>query len=91
MHLVDEPLLFTIEEKTRTIDLTEKGAEFLAKGGEDPNFFIMPDMATSLMEIESNEEMSEEKRGEAKDKLIYDYSAKSKRLHSIHQLSLIHI
>ena len=100
MHLVDEPLLFTIEEKTRTIDLTEKGAEFLAKGGEDPNFFIMPDMATSLMEIESNEEMSEEERGEAKDKLIYDYSAKSKRLHSIHQLlkaytlfelSLIHI
>ena len=86
MHLVDEPLYFTIEEKTRTIDLTEKGAEFLARGGEDPNFFIMPDMATELMMIDEKEDISEEERAEAKDQLIRDFSIKSKRLHSIHQL-----
>ena len=34
MHLVDEPLLFTIDEKNRSVDLTERGAEYLAKGGE---------------------------------------------------------
>ena len=38
MHLVDETLLYTIEEKTRSVELTEKGAESLAKGGEDPDF-----------------------------------------------------
>ena len=86
MHLVDEPLLYTIEEKTRSIDLTEKGAEALARGGEDPDFFIMPDMATELMMIDSDEEISDEEKNEARTTLISDFSAKSKRLHSINQL-----
>jgi len=86
MHIVDEPLLYTIEEKTRSIDLTEKGAEALARGGEDPDFFVMPDMATELMMIDSDEEMSEEEKTESRTTLISDYSAKSKRLHSINQL-----
>ncbi|MEL6924243.1 MAG: preprotein translocase subunit SecA, partial [Bacteroidota bacterium] len=86
MHLVDEPLLFTIEEKTRSVELTEKGAEFLARGGEDPNFFIMPDIALKMMEIEDAEEMDDTQRTEAKEKLIQDYSVKSKRLHSVSQL-----
>ncbi|MEL6636208.1 MAG: preprotein translocase subunit SecA [Bacteroidota bacterium] len=86
MHLVDEPLLFTIEEKTRAVDLTEKGAEFLARGGDDPNFFIMPDITTAMMEIEANEELEDKDKGEAKEKLVQDFSVKSKRLHSINQL-----
>ncbi|MEM8909953.1 MAG: preprotein translocase subunit SecA, partial [Bacteroidota bacterium] len=86
MHLVDDPLFFTIEEKTRTVDLTDKGAEFLARGGEDPNFFVMPDMATQMMLIDEDEELSSEQQAEARDNLIRDFSVKSKRLHSIHQL-----
>ncbi len=86
MHLVDEPLLFTIEEKTRTVELTERGAEFLAKGGDDPNFFIMPDIATEMQQIEANETMTPEVKEETKEKVIQDYSVKSKRLHSINQL-----
>ncbi len=86
MHLADEPLLFTIEEKTRTIDLTERGAEYLSRGGEDPNFFIMPDIATEMMEIDSAEGITEEERIEQKESLVQDFAVKSKRLHSIHQL-----
>lgn len=86
MHIADEPLLFTIEEKTRTVDLTEKGAEFLARGGEDPSFFIMPDIALEMMLITENQEMSEEEKEETKENLTRDFSIKSKRLHSIHQL-----
>jgi preprotein translocase subunit SecA len=86
MHLVDEPLLFTIEEKTRTVDLTERGAEFLARGGEDPSFFILPDIALQMMLITKNEEMSQTEKEEAKENLTRDFSIKSKRLHSIHQL-----
>jgi len=86
MHLADDPLLFTIEEKTRTVDLTEKGAEFLARGGEDPSFFIMPDIALEMMLITENEEMDETTKEESKENLIRDFSIKSKRLHSIHQL-----
>ncbi len=86
MHLVDEPLLFTIEEKTRNVDLTEKGAEFLARGGDDPNFFVMPDIATTMQAIEDNDEISAEARSEQKEQLIQDFAVKSKRLHSINQL-----
>jgi len=86
MHLVDEPLLYTIEEKTRSVELTEKGAESLAKGGEDPDFFVMPDIATELMMIDSDEEMNDEEKSESRNELISDFSAKSKRLHGISQL-----
>ncbi len=86
MHLVDDPLLFTIIEKTRSVELTEKGAEYLAKGNEDPNFFIMPDIATEMMMIEENEEWNDEEKMDNKTKLISDFSIKSRRLHSINQL-----
>lgn len=86
MHLVDEPLLFTIDEKNRNVELTERGSEFLARGSEDPNFFIMPDIATNMMEIEENEELSADELVESKNKLAQDYAVKSKRLHSISQL-----
>ena len=86
MHLVDEPLLFTIEEKTRSVELTERGAEFLSRGGDDSNFFIMPDIATEMMMIEDNEALSEKEQNEAKTKLMTDFSIKSRRLHSVNQL-----
>jgi len=86
MHLVDDPLLFTIIEKTRSVELTEKGAEYLAKGNEDPGFFIMPDIATEMMMIEENEEWSEQEKMDNKTTLISDFSIKSRRLHSINQL-----
>ena len=86
MHLVDDPLLFTIIEKTRSVELTEKGAEYLAKGNEDPGFFIMPDIATEMMMIEENEEWDEKEKMDNKTTLISDFSIKSRRLHSINQL-----
>ena len=86
MHLVDDPLLFTIIEKTRSVELTEKGAEFLAKGNEDAGFFIMPDIATEMMMIEEDDTKSEDERMQAKNKLVSDFSIKSRRLHSISQL-----
>ncbi|TVR85745.1 MAG: preprotein translocase subunit SecA [Saprospirales bacterium] len=86
MHIADEPLYFTIDEKNRQVELTEKGGEFLAQGEEDPNLFIMPDIATEMEAIQSDEELSEGEKKELSDKLIRDYSTKSKRLHAAQQL-----
>ncbi len=86
MHIVDEPLYFTIDEKNRNVELTELGAEYLSKGTEDNDFFIMPDIATSMVEIDNNESFTEEERQEAKTKLSQDFAVKSKRLHSMSQL-----
>ena len=86
MHIVDEALLFTINEKTRSVELTEKGSEYLAKDGEDPHFFIMPDIASGMNDIDSNESLTASEKKSAKETLAQDYSVKSQRLHSISQL-----
>ena len=87
MHLVDEPLLFTIDEKNRQVDLTERGVEFLSKlNAADSHFFVMPDIVEAMQDIEEAEEMPAEKRLEAKENLAEDFSIKSRRLHAISQL-----
>jgi preprotein translocase subunit SecA len=86
MHIVDEPLLFTIDEKNRIVDLTEKGAEFMARGQNDPSFFIMPDITTEMEEISSDDSLTEEESQEKKEELISEYTEKSQRLHSTQQL-----
>jgi preprotein translocase subunit SecA len=86
MHLVDARLLFTIDEKNRQVELTEHGAEYLAKGDADPNFFVLPDIASELNELEMNQEMDKTAKQEEKERLAQDYSVKSQRLHSISQL-----
>ncbi|MDX2069323.1 MAG: preprotein translocase subunit SecA [Haliscomenobacter sp.] len=86
MHLVDAELYFTIDEKNRQVELTDKGVEYLTKGSADPNFYILPDLATELMEIDRNTELSKEEKAEAKTKLSQDFAVKSRRLHAISQL-----
>jgi preprotein translocase subunit SecA len=86
MHLVDEELLFTIDEKNRSVELTERGIEYLSKGEEDPNFFVMPDIAMEMQALQEREEASGTKLTDERDTLIADYSIKSRRLHSVNQL-----
>ncbi len=86
MHLVDAPLYFTIDEKNRNVELTDLGAEYLARGNEDPNFFIMPDIASMMVEIDAREDLKEKEKEETKTRLSQDFAVKSKRLHSMSQL-----
>ena len=86
MHLVTEPLLFTIDEKNRNVELTDKGSEFLAKGENDPNFFIMPDITEEMQQLEEEERELGKKLTEERETLIQDFSIKSRRLHAVSQL-----
>ncbi|MEL7222269.1 MAG: preprotein translocase subunit SecA, partial [Bacteroidota bacterium] len=86
MHIADEPLLFTIDEKNRQVELTERGVEYLSKGKEDPGFFIMPDIAMEMVSIDKNEALDEQAKVTAKNQLAQDFSVKSKRIHSMGQL-----
>lgn len=86
MHLVDEPLYFTIDEKNRQVELTERGTEFLAKYNSDANFFILPDIVVQMQNIIENDELNTEAVVEEKQKLAQDFSIKSRRLHAISQL-----
>ena len=86
MHLADEPLLFTIDEKNRNVELTEKGAEFLAQGNDDPHFFIMPDIALEMVEVDNDTSLDKLEKEDRKAKIAQDFAVKSKRIHSINQL-----
>lgn len=86
MHLVDDDLYYTIDEKNRQVELTDKGAEFLARGEEDSNMFILPDIGTELLYIEEDNSLDKTAKEEAKQALVDDYSSKTTRLHSVNQL-----
>ena len=85
MPEADQPLYFTIEEKSNSIQLTEKGIDNITSSGDDPNFFIVPDIGVEIDKIEKSGDNIEQIAKE-KDKLIQDYSIKTKRIHSINQL-----
>jgi preprotein translocase subunit SecA len=86
MPEADAPLFFTIDERTNQIDLTGKGIDFITAEGEDPHFFIMPDIGTEIAKIEKNASISEEERLTNKDTLIKDYTEKTQRIHTVNQL-----
>ncbi|MFZ6664724.1 preprotein translocase subunit SecA [Peijinzhouia sedimentorum] len=86
MPEADEPLYFTIEEKSNQVQMTEKGTELITGEGEDPNFFILPDIGFETHQIDKAEGLSPEEKKEQKDKLIKDYSIKGQRIHTINQL-----
>ncbi|TMQ69871.1 MAG: preprotein translocase subunit SecA [Candidatus Eisenbacteria bacterium] len=54
MHEVDEALLYAIDEKNRNVDLLERGRELMSP--QDPERFVVPDLAAQLSELEGNEE-----------------------------------
>lgn len=86
MHLADEPLYFTIDEKNRQVELTERGTEYLAKYNSDTNFFILPDIVSEMLTITESDHLKGETLTEAKQQLAQDFSIKSRRLHAISQL-----
>jgi len=45
MHEIDDELYYTIDEKNHNVDITEKGRQLLCNAEEDPNMFVIPDVA----------------------------------------------
>ena len=86
MPVADEPLYFTIDERHNSIELTEKGIDFLTGESEESNFFILPDIAVDLDVIEKDTSLNEQERIIRKEALIRDYSIKTARIHTVNQL-----
>lgn len=85
MPKVDAELFFVIDEKNNQVELTEKGIELITTSGEDPHFFVMPDVGSEIAEIEKLS-ISNEEKAQKKDELMRDFSIKSERIHSVNQL-----
>jgi preprotein translocase subunit SecA len=85
MHIVTDELFFIIDEKQNTIELSEKGIDLITSKSEDQHFFIMPDIGSTIAELEKSN-LAKQEIVLRKDELIRDYSIKSERIHTINQL-----
>jgi preprotein translocase subunit SecA len=85
MHIVDAELLFQIDEKNNSVDMTDKGLAMITRTGEDPDFFVLPDIGIKLAEIEKSTIDAEEKL-QQKEVILNDYAQKADRIHTVQQL-----
>ena len=81
-----EPLYFVVDEKLNSCDLTDKGTAWLAKQVNDPELFVLPDIAAQLSELEADTTLTDEQRVDKKDELMAHYAVQSERVHTLQQL-----
>jgi len=85
MPKVDKELLFVIDEKNNSIELTDKGIEALSGKGGDANFFVLPDIGMEVGYIEKSE-LSDEEKITKKEEVFREFGMKSERIHTMNQL-----
>lgn len=102
MPIVDEYLFYAVDMKMKSIEMTDKGREFLTDKKEDADAFVIPDLGVATSEIEEEiEELRKEKieEVESNDEFSDDYKKKKveearkevetereKRFNDIHRL-----
>ena len=84
-RIITNELFFVIDEHQRSVELTDKGNEVLAKAVGDADFFLMPKLGDEVSKIDHMEISPEEKR-QKKDELYSNYSLKAERMHTVDQL-----
>jgi len=84
MPFITDPLYFVIDEKNRSVELTDKGIDELTGKSNDPQFFVLPDIASQLSELEHITDLAEKQQ--RKDDLMQNYSIKAERVHTVSQL-----
>ena len=85
MPIADRELYFYIDEKNNSVELTDMGISLITKAGEDPHFFIIPDISVGLNEVDKSSMAADEKLRQ-KETIINDYSVKADRIHTVQQL-----
>ncbi|MDY3293012.1 MAG: preprotein translocase subunit SecA [Candidatus Egerieousia sp.] len=85
MYKVTDDLYFVIDEKNKSVELTDKGHDLLANSLDDSRFFVLPDVGVEVAEIEKSSLSAEEKM-KKKDELLADYALKAERVHTVNQL-----
>ena len=81
-----EPLYFVVDEKINSVDLTDKGVEWLAQKVNDKDLFVLPDITGQMSELENRKDLSPEERLKLKDEYMAHYATQSERVHTLQQL-----
>ena len=86
MPKADEELYFYIDEKNNSVELTDKGIHLITRAGEDPNFFVIPDIAVDLAAIDTDTSLSADEKLRRKEVFLNEYGIKADRIHTVQQL-----
>ena len=82
-ELKDE-LYFTIDERTREVALTDKGCIKICP--QDPQLFVLPDLASEMSAIDGDVSLSETERLEKRRQAQSQFVERSDRVHVVDQL-----
>ncbi len=83
IHLLDEGLLFAIDEREKSVSVSDRGRKLLSP--EDPDFFLITDIGDDMAELEV-QDLSAQEKLEKKKQIYESHSAKAEALHNIDQL-----
>jgi len=83
IHELDEGLCFSIDERERSVSMSDLGRKILSP--ENPDFFLLRDIGDLIAEIEGLD-ISEEEKFERRKTLYEDHSQRAEALHNIDQL-----
>jgi preprotein translocase subunit SecA len=84
LYKLKEELYFVIDERQHQADLTEIGRTRLRP--DNPDAFVLPDLATEFSDLDKHHEMSPELREEKKLTAQQRYADVSEEIHAISQL-----
>ncbi len=84
LFALKEQLFYTIDEKTHDADLSDMGRNFL--NPDEPDAFVLPDIATAYNEIDSDTALSDDLRQQKKAELQGKLDIQGQRIHNIAQL-----
>ena len=86
MAVIDDELFFSIDERNHQIDISDKGRELLATSNEDPNMFVIPDIAAEMSALEGDETVTPESKVEQRDEFMRIFAERSDRIHTVNQM-----
>jgi len=79
-----QELFFTIDEKGSDANLTDQGTAEMSP--QDPDAYVLPDIATLMSELDGDETLSDEERVERRRSAQDEFASKSEKIHAIDQL-----
>lgn len=84
LHVLDEELLFAIDEKQHTVTLSDNGIEQLDE--EHQNLFLVPDVAELVGEVDAREDLDAQQKADEKDRIEDQAAKNTAKVHCINQL-----
>src|SRR5438552_1117010 len=87
MRDVEDDLYFVMDERGRSVHLTDKGVETMSP--QDPTLFVVPDISHAVHEIDHDETLSAKEKVERRRVVESEYAQKSETLHIIHKLLMM--